>query len=339
MTLDLTCPPRVTVGEDLDATVHMVSAGPLEITSATLRWVCRVTRHEKAWVFSVRLGTYVWSEVFRSHEDHVVSSATLRPLLGTHPPGAPVEATVRLEAVDVTPSAVLIPDFGDVTSFVEVAVTDGEGRGSSKRQKLWVRPARPRSHDPALTVPIGDRPGPLVALRQGPSEGPLYGEFYRYFEGTAVLAAGAEDLGPGRLTFDMVCAAQWQVHYMKARRPEFKLTKLEDFARKEFHEVSMERERTEPASRLGTLPTPGVPAGGRVELAFSWKAPKSTAQTCETPDSSISWRLETLWDAGPVAARSSTPIVMAMPLADAEARDPAWRRLLRRGDRSGPSGK
>ena len=335
MNLDLTCPPRVTVGEDLHATVRLTVDGPVEITQATIRWVCRSTRHERAWVFSVRLGTYVWSEVVRSHEERVLSSASLPALVGAHPAGAPVEATVRLEAVGVSPSAVMIPDFGDVTSFVEVTVRDSDGREISERRKLWVRPGRPRPDDPALTVPAWSRPGPRVVLRQAAGEGPLYGEFYRSIDGTAVLTAGGEDLASGRLTFRITCAASWQVHYMKAKRPDFKLTNLKDFARKDFQEVSMEREITEPTSGLGTLSTPAVPAGGSVELPFSWKAPKSTAQTCATPDSTIAWRVEAVWEAGPTETRSDTPIVMALPQADPDDGGPRWRRLFHRGGQTG----
>ena len=336
MNLELSCPSRLTVGEDLTARVRLTCPGPTEIANAEIRWVCRYTTHSRVWVFSVQTGTHLWSEVARSHQERVLSSAPLRDLTGAHGAGTTAEASVRLGALDAMASAVMIPDFGDVTSFVEVAARDSAGGEVRQRQKLWVRPRRDARADrppPATETvgPAGSRPGPWLRLRRGGIDGPLYGEFYRPIEGTAVLAAGDRDIEPGRVSFELVCSADWAVRYLKPVRAGFKLTSLKDFVREQFQEVSMEREVTEVPTSLGALAVPAVAAGQQAEISFSWKGLKSTAQSCETPEGSISWRIDAVWTTGSHEVRSSSPVVMALPLPGSARRRTLWGRLRAKG--------
>lgn len=318
-----------------------------EVVGAKIRWVSRITVHRRVWSFSVTTGAKQWGEESRTHDERTMSSATIRELLGSHPGGATMEVPVRLEVVDVSPSSIMLPDFGDVTSFVEVDVRSADGSEIKLRRRVWVRPRRPHGSDPLVAAPtppsrassiVIHQEDPRVGTTDGGARGdprPWFGELYRPVQGMAVLSGGAEAMPPGGLTLDLVCTATWQVHYMMPPKPELKLACLAG-SKLDWKEVSMERMVREQAMKLQSVRVPAIAPGAVVEVPFSAKGPKSAAQTTETSESSIAWRVDATWTAGSRTVRSSTPVVMAMPSERRARGGPEWRRLL--GIRGGQTG-
>jgi hypothetical protein len=329
--LELDVPKRVTAGEDLTAVLKVTARAPVELVGATVRWVRRDSRHERLWQFRIYAGSVGWSQPFRRHREEVQVEETLDALIGRQPAGTLPEARVRLETGEVSPTALMPRDFGEVSNFVEAELRCGDGSVVQVRHRVFVRPQVSGRLERRASTNAGSPQEASLAFSSSPPASSLQGEFYRPVEGVAVLRAGARDLPEGWLEVGMVCTARWDLHSLARIAPRgLRQAILARLRRPNWQEVSREQKSSETSIKLGAVRTPAVSAGTKAEVSFSWPGPTTgMAQSTTTPEGSISWELEGGWQAGGSEVSATAPITMAMPPPRTE---PGGRRRRRERD-------
>lgn len=313
--MEVSCPERVTVGDDLHATVRVTSRVPVEVAEADLWCVSRTSRHERRRQWRVTTGAVGWDQATRRHSEQTVSGVALAAIRGRHPAGALAEATVRLGTFGVPATALLPNRFGEVSNFLEARVVCADGAVATSRCRVFVRPRRPGPGDSGAAPAPSSTPG--LSITQGGAG--CFGQLRRPIDATAGLRTGATAAPAGRLTVDLRCVARWEVHDLARTRSP---------GGRGWREVGREQETTEHSTRLCTVDTPALGSWASAEVPFSGSGPGGLAQSTDGPDGSIAWRLEATWSAGPVTVTASAPIVMAMPppRADQDGAPARWRR-------------
>lgn len=320
----------MTSGDDVQVNLAVSARADVDVAEATIRWVSRWPYHSRVWTFLPARLSSGWSNELRKEVDNVVSSARLSQLSGLLAGGSRTEARVRMETVDVAASSVMTAGFGSVLNQVEARLLLRDGTEIKQHRRVWVRPRHTELS--AIAPDPAQRDGGVIQVRGSDGTASLYGELYRPLEGTLVLRAGAEDLGPGKADLTLTRNAQWQVHYMVRARGRA-------LTRRDWQEKTMERQVSRESVKLGAVATPPIPAHGRAEIRFSLPGPRGTAQSTECPEGFISWSLDCAWSAGRGREEVGTPIVISMPAVSRRELDGGQRRrwawLGRRGSTAG----
>lgn len=189
-----------------------------------------------------------------------------------------------------------------VEHLVEAEVCLDDGSVTTARHHLVVTPGTDYRPPAAACRPAVEVGGAHLSFQLEGSATSLLprAEFRRPMTARVRLSAGVEPMAAGSLDLSLTRCATWQEHYLRKN-----------------HAGEIWTERTEQESklkeyRLGTEPTPALPAGTEHDIVVSVKGLDTNAQTTRTSEGSVTWSLVGVWRAGGKEATGALEVVMAM---------------------------